>query len=111
MMLRNEIAIKERRQKLEVPDIAGNQGYPPIFEMSKTEARAKQIKDNDYIAAELKKQIGDQKEEVKRAKRVESEHAQKFLSGWGRLRDVQGTHFATSGNLGKMDGPSRQFCQ
>ena len=31
-----------------------------------------------------------------------------YLSGWGHKKDVEGVHYATSGNLGKMAGPLRQ---
>ena len=40
--------------------------------------------------------------------RQEQEEDHQFLTGWGYKRDVQGTHYATSGNLGKMAGPGFQ---
>ena len=39
----------------EVPDIAGNEGYPRIYEMSKKEARDRVVRENGFIATELSK--------------------------------------------------------
>ena len=45
----------------EVPHIAGNEGYPRIYQRNPQEERAKTIKENEFIARELSKQMAGKK--------------------------------------------------
>mmetsp|Transcript_40469 Transcript_40469/g.53087 ORF Transcript_40469/g.53087 Transcript_40469/m.53087 type:complete len:90 (-) Transcript_40469:1299-1568(-) len=76
--------------------------------MGHDEAREKKIRENEFIAAGLRKQLADKQQAVRLQKKEQSEQDQKYLSGWGSLKDAQGTHYATGGNVGKMAGPTRQ---
>ena len=50
------------------------------------------------------------KEEKEKLIAENAEVDRKYLTGWGYKKDVidPSQHYATSGNLGKMDGPNRQ---
>lgn len=55
----------------------------------------------------MHKQVTSKNQQAQQLLAEQKELDQKYLSGWGSLRDVTGAHFATSGNVGKMAGPSR----
>ena len=105
---RNKIKREQElvRKDREVPDISGDEGYPRIYEISKKDARDKKVRENDNLATELRKQMASQRAWKEQLDSSDAEHDRTYLSGWGHKKDVKGQHYATSGNLGKMAGPS-----
>ena len=99
-----------KTQDREVPDIAGNEGYPRIYQRNQKEERAKTIKENAFMASELNKQMAAKKAQKDKLEAEEAEVDRTYLSGWGYRKDATepSQYFATSGNLGKMAGPNRQ---
>jgi len=73
-----------------VPDIAGEEGYPRIYEMSKQEARDKLVRDNENTATELRKQMASQRVWKEQMETHEAENDRTYLSGWGYKKDIQG---------------------
>ena len=90
-----------------IPDIAGDEGYPRIYQMNKQEERQKTIKENQFIASELQKQMDETRANKKRQLQEDAEIDRSYLTGWGFKKDLDQQHYATSGNLGKMAGPTR----
>ena len=40
--------------------------------------------------------------------KTEADKDLQFLTGWGTRREIKGQHYATSGNLGKLEGPTQK---
>ena len=57
ILLKKEMMRKLQKQKEEVPDIEGDEGYPRIYQMSSLEVHQKKLKENEFIKAELHKQV------------------------------------------------------
>ena len=111
--IQNQIQLKSSLEKVrakkdrDIPDIAGEEGYPRIYQRNQQQERSKTIKENEFIASELTKQMTTQKAWKDHVEMENAEIDRQYLTGWGYKKDAQDQHYATSGNLGKMAGPNR----
>lgn len=82
-------------------------GYPQIKKPTPREVKMKKIFASNKIRRDLKSQMDHRRKWARMEKIEDLVRDEEYLSGWKERKDVQG-HIATGGNLGMVDGPSKE---